>query len=143
MVHEQYRIGDAVECIAFNNAFGNWKAGVVRGKRRAGLRYVGTSWCHGANMTSDSALACMFIMNVFTCFVLKPRCCPDQYVYDIEYPNGRLEVKVGVMRLRRPGTPDRAAVPLSAVEVEVAAAMHRAIGVGVEADDATTLPGGQ
>ena len=89
MPHDQYSIGDTVECIAFNNAFGNWKAGIVRGKRRAGLRYEGTSWCHGANMTSDSAMACIFIMNIFTCFMLKPRCCPDQYVYDIEYPSGR------------------------------------------------------
>ena len=136
MPHDQYSIGDTVECIAFNNAFGNWKAGIVRGKRRAGLRYEGTSWCHGANMTSDSAMACIFIMNILTCFMLKPRCCPDQYVYDIEYPSGRLEAKVGSTRLRRPGAEDRAVLPLTAVQVEVAAAMHRAVGVGVETDHA-------
>ena len=136
MPHDQYSIDEAVECMAFNNAFGNWKAGIVRGKRRAGLRYEGTSWCHGANMTSDSAMACIFIMNIFTCFMLKPRCCPDQYVYDIEYPSGRLEAKVGSTRLRRPGAEDRAVLPLTAVQVEVSAAMHRAVGVGVETDHA-------
>ena len=100
-------VGDAVECIAFNNIVRNWKTGVVTDKR-----ITQGAQLYGGGMY----LKC--ICNIVTCFMFKSSCCPDVYVYSIKYGDGRVETGVPAERVRK--THLHAQQPLAATQVELA-----------------------
>jgi hypothetical protein len=102
-------VGDAVECIAFNNIVRNWKTGVVTDKRIT----------QGAQTSQGEGEVCLKgLCNVLTCFMFKSSCCPDVYVYSIKYGDGRVETGVPAERVRK--TYLDAQQPLAATQVELA-----------------------
>jgi hypothetical protein len=102
-------VGDAVECIAFNNIVRNWKTGVVTDKRIT----------QGAQTSQGEGEVCLkCICNIFTCFMFKSSCCPDVYVYSMKYGDGRVETGVPAERVRK--THPHAQQPLAATQVELA-----------------------
>ena len=127
-----FNVGDHVECLAFDNAMGNWRGCIVTGKRRASLKLIGTNWCTGSNANREVAMFFVHMLNLLTCFVCKQRCCPDTFIYSVKYPGGREEFRVPNARLRTPLTAEDD-VPLTAIEVVAATAVHHVSGVSTEA----------